>query len=278
MKTTAKPPTKAPSPRAAPARTADPSGLLALQRMAAGLAGRQTGASSDARDADPRGAPEIRTRSLPDATTWSRRLGADLSRVRIATGPAPEQVTRAMNARALTVGQTVLFGNDAYRPDTAQGQHVIAHELAHTVQNAGGAPTEELAATRVGDAREHEAHRAADAVIAGQPAPRITPGRSMVAALPGNAAPYVAPDAATEADRLRLALVRHDFNGALAILQGNADPDAMYALRLAYGETLGHDLRTRLPALLFAQARATPPPRRSSDCSACSSRDPRATR
>ncbi len=118
---------------------------------------------------------------LPDAGAWSQRLHADLSGVRIATGPDAERATAAMNARALTLGRTVLFGAGAYQPGTPEGQHRIAHELAHTLQNAGAPAAGALMTTRPGDPREQEAHHIADAVAAGQRPPRATRGPTMLA-------------------------------------------------------------------------------------------------
>jgi hypothetical protein len=57
-----------------------------------------------------------------------------------------------------------------YAPGTAAGQHLLAHELAHVVQ-APGKPTglETLEVGPADDPAEHEAERAADAVVEGTP-------------------------------------------------------------------------------------------------------------
>jgi hypothetical protein len=62
------------------------------------------------------------------------RFGYDFSQVRIHTGPRAAESARAVNALAYTVGQDIVFGEDQYSPGTASGQRLLAHELAHFVQ------------------------------------------------------------------------------------------------------------------------------------------------
>jgi outer membrane protein OmpA-like peptidoglycan-associated protein len=45
---------------------------------------------------------------------------------------------RAVNALAYTVGDDVVFGRGQYQPASGDGQRLIAHELTHTIQQAGG--------------------------------------------------------------------------------------------------------------------------------------------
>ncbi len=46
-------------------------------------------------------------------------------------------VSNRVNARAFTVGNHVAFGGGEYKPGTLAGDALIAHELAHTVQQQG---------------------------------------------------------------------------------------------------------------------------------------------
>ena len=73
---------------------------------------------------------------LPAAvrTFMEPRLGADLGAVRVHTGPQAARLNREINARAFTVGNHVYFGEGRYRPESAEGLELIAHELTHTVQ------------------------------------------------------------------------------------------------------------------------------------------------
>ncbi|HEX8979720.1 MAG TPA: DUF4157 domain-containing protein [Parasulfuritortus sp.] len=69
---------------------------------------------------------------------FEQRLGADLTRVRIHTGPGAARETQRLGARAFTVGEHIAFAAGEYRPDTPEGQELIAHELVHVVQGQGG--------------------------------------------------------------------------------------------------------------------------------------------
>jgi hypothetical protein len=61
-------------------------------------------------------------------------FGHDFSRVRIHTDANAEQLSLALNARAFTVGHHIAFGRAEYDPLTLPGNALIAHELAHVVQ------------------------------------------------------------------------------------------------------------------------------------------------
>lgn len=85
-----------------------------------------------------------------------------------------DQVCRAFGATALTVGPDIFFREDAFAPHTPEGLRILAHEVAHVVQQhrgpvaapdvAGG-----LAVAPAGSAEEHEADAAADALLSGRP-------------------------------------------------------------------------------------------------------------
>ncbi|RYJ15323.1 DUF4157 domain-containing protein [Halogeometricum borinquense] len=67
------------------------------------------------------------------------RMGDTLGDVRIHTGPSAAKACEDINARAFTVGNHVAFNRGEYDPSSAEGQHVLAHELAHVRQQTGGA-------------------------------------------------------------------------------------------------------------------------------------------
>jgi hypothetical protein len=110
--------------------------------------------------------------ALPEAVMrkFEASLGTDLSSVRVHTGAASEAAAHAVGAKAYTMGQDIHFGAGHYDPMGA-GQHLLAHEVAHTVQQRGGSPTRQhkLEVSSPGDAFEHEADRAADAMVSGAP-------------------------------------------------------------------------------------------------------------
>lgn len=62
------------------------------------------------------------------------RFGRDFSHVRVHVDARANASARAVDAAAYTVGSHVVFGAGRYRPDTREGQLLLAHELAHVVQ------------------------------------------------------------------------------------------------------------------------------------------------
>jgi hypothetical protein len=75
-----------------------------------------------------------------DPTTRTRMetaLGHDFSQVRVHADPSSGAVARQLSARAFTVGHDVAFAPGEYRPGTLAGDAVLAHELAHVVQQRG---------------------------------------------------------------------------------------------------------------------------------------------
>ena len=68
---------------------------------------------------------------------YEPRLGTDLGDVRVHTGPEAADSARRFNASAYTFGTHVVFGAGQYEPDSRRGRHLLAHELAHVVQQSG---------------------------------------------------------------------------------------------------------------------------------------------
>lgn len=62
------------------------------------------------------------------------RFGYDFSKVRVHVDERAAESARAVNALAYTVGQNVVFRMGQYAPTTKSGQHILAHELVHVVQ------------------------------------------------------------------------------------------------------------------------------------------------
>ncbi len=81
-------------------------------------------------------------RALDPATRdfMGTRFGADFSAVRIHTDARAAESAAAVGARAYTVGQNIVFGQGQYNPEGPSGRHLLAHELAHTIQQ-GSAPS-----------------------------------------------------------------------------------------------------------------------------------------
>ena len=66
------------------------------------------------------------------------RLNADLSAVRLHTGPAAGAAAAEIGAKAFTHGQDIYFGRGRFAPASGEGRRLLAHELVHTVQQSGG--------------------------------------------------------------------------------------------------------------------------------------------
>ncbi|MFE2842363.1 DUF4157 domain-containing protein [Streptomyces scopuliridis] len=155
------------------------------------------------------------------------QLGHDFSRVRLHTDRDAGALTDLLGADAVAVGQDIFFREGTYRPGTADGQRLLAHELLHTVQNPDG-----LGALRAGrdlgavslpqQAMEREAESAAQSLVRdGEPAAReveegqVTPGWLRYATVDADRRRMEELDPATLVDRLA--------NGVLRSLRG--DPE-----------------------------------------------------
>jgi hypothetical protein len=117
---------------------------------------------------------------LPSAVRQFMELGFrhDFSHVRVHTDAAAARTAESVRARAYTVGRDVVFGAGQFMPDTAAGQRLIAHELAHVIQQGGTSDVRQetgrlaaqpLTVSNPSDPAELEADRAACTVLA-QPA------------------------------------------------------------------------------------------------------------
>jgi outer membrane protein OmpA-like peptidoglycan-associated protein len=76
--------------------------------------------------------------SLDEATRtfFEPRFGTDFSHVRVHTDATAGKSARAINARAYTLGNHIVFGHGEYRPADVGGKTLLAHELAHVAQGA----------------------------------------------------------------------------------------------------------------------------------------------
>jgi len=75
-------------------------------------------------------------RALDTATrvSFERRFGQDFSQARVHTDARGEASARSVGADAYTAGTHIVFAPGQYAPETRAGQYLLAHELAHVVQ------------------------------------------------------------------------------------------------------------------------------------------------
>lgn len=127
--------------------------ISALRPLRQDLSGREAAQARAAAGAVPDMTPGVeaglhalrgRGQPLPAAERafFEPRFGHDFGRVRLHTDTRAADSARTIHARAFTVGRNIVFGGGEYAPDTTAGQQLLAHELAHVVQqtlrNSGG--------------------------------------------------------------------------------------------------------------------------------------------
>lgn len=102
------------------------------------------GSDSKASSADAVSAPQIealrqggRPLSPSARSFFEPRFGRSFGDVRVHTGARADDAARTLNARAFTVGRHLVFSRGAYEPRSDSGKALLAHELAHTVQQEG---------------------------------------------------------------------------------------------------------------------------------------------
>jgi hypothetical protein len=92
--------------------------------------------------------------------------GESLGDVRVHTDSSAAALARAVAARAFTVGPDIFFASGEYRPNTHDGDELIAHEVAHVIQQRGAPDSGPLTVTQPGDALEREAEARARDITA----------------------------------------------------------------------------------------------------------------
>ena len=69
---------------------------------------------------------------------FEARFKQDFGHVRVHTDKQAATSAEQISARAYTVGRDIVFGSGEYSPRTMMGQQLLAHELAHVVQQSKG--------------------------------------------------------------------------------------------------------------------------------------------
>ncbi len=70
-------------------------------------------------------------------STMETAFGRDLGGVRIHDDATSARLSRQMSAHAFTTGNDIFFGAGQFQPESAVGQRVLAHEIAHVVAEGG---------------------------------------------------------------------------------------------------------------------------------------------
>jgi hypothetical protein len=109
--------------------------------------------------AAPPAAVAVPSRGMPlpvTQRTWLEpAFGADLHAVRIHHDAESATAARAEHAHAFTAGRDIYFGDHCYEPHAEAGRHLLAHEVAHVLQQTGSSgSTHRLQATEASGSGE----------------------------------------------------------------------------------------------------------------------------
>ncbi len=100
------------------------------------------------------------------AARMGAAFGADFRDVRVHTDARAATKAADLGARAFTLGHDIAFGSGAFRPGSLVGDAMIAHELAHVLQQRGApAQAHRLSIATESSAAEADADRAAGSVL-----------------------------------------------------------------------------------------------------------------
>lgn len=185
--------------------------------------------------AEPAPAPRPPGQALDSRTrSWfEARFQYDFASVRVHADADGARSASQLNARAVTAGDDIFFGPGMYRPDTHGGRRLLAHELAHVIQqDRSGAAQRPLSSST--DAEEVQAEAAAAALAWGGLRPHY--------------------------DRVAPVAIRHAANAALPVVPPlSAAVASLQRVQLTYddGPDSAGNTRAVLTALDAAGARAT---------------------
>jgi Domain of unknown function (DUF4157) len=104
------------------------------------------------------------------------RFGHDFSQVRIHTDQRAAESARSVGADAYAVGRDLVFGDRQFSPRSVAGRKLLAHELAHVVQQTAtpAAPNGRFAVSVPGDSSELEADRISNVIFGATSMPRVS--------------------------------------------------------------------------------------------------------
>ncbi len=108
-------------------------------------------------------------------TFMEPRFGWDFGNVRVHSDARAAESARAVNSLAYTVGRDLVFAAGQYAPHTIAGKRVLAHELAHVVQQGGATSVmQPYKISSPDDSFETEASLAEEAIISNKPLPALS--------------------------------------------------------------------------------------------------------
>lgn len=114
--------------------------------------------------------------------SMSRSIGYDFSGVRVHTSAAADELSHDLKARAFTIGHDIFFRAGEYDPSSLQGRELIAHELAHVVQQSTGSigTADRMTVNAPGDVNEQAADAIAQSTVSNRAAHDSSRARASV--------------------------------------------------------------------------------------------------
>ena len=106
------------------------------------------------------------------------RFGHDFSDVRVHNDAQAARSAGTVNAFAYTVENHIVLGTGNHSPQTTSTKRLLAHELAHVIQQRNGTAFQKSGISSPGDSQEQQAERAEEAVMSDGPVPALTQATS----------------------------------------------------------------------------------------------------
>lgn len=122
----------------------------------------------EGRTAPALAAPTGRSLDRTVAAQLGTAFGQDFSRIRVHADDRADTAARALGAAAFATGGHIHFARGRYAPGTTAGRHLLAHELAHVVQQRGATGTSTVTAVSRRQRLERAADAAADRAVEGR--------------------------------------------------------------------------------------------------------------
>lgn len=143
-----------------------------------------------------------------------QKLGHDFGKVRVHTDGKAAESAAGINALAYTAGTHIVFGAGHFSPGTMDGRKLLAHELAHVVQQSRGGPAPPLDPDSV---HEYGANRVAEAITGGGEVPDISGSTGIGIARQTDPDAYVKP-------RLDVLNIMNGMSDELDVMRAGASP------------------------------------------------------
>ena len=80
----------------------------------------------------------------PTKSFMESRFGANFSQVKLHTNQVAAQMSQSLHAKAFTTGNDIFFNQNEFNTDTHEGKHLLAHELAHVLQQKQGGASRKI--------------------------------------------------------------------------------------------------------------------------------------